>query len=217
MSRRFYPNILITGTPGCGKTSHSESLSSQLAKPYKHFSISDIAKSRDCIEGYDEKLDTSVVDENRLLDSLENDLREGGIIIDWHCCDIFPERLIDLVVVLRTDNNLLYERMKKRGYKDNKIQENLDCEIMEVILQEARDAYRSDIVVELQSNCVEEMEENIDRISAWVANWKKDHKNGESNELQGSESGSESDDASADEISDESDDDHESDTNTEST
>ncbi|CUM49977.1 uncharacterized protein AC631_00867 [Debaryomyces fabryi] len=183
MSRREYPNIIITGTPGCGKSSHAANLVSQLKSPYKHFSISDIAKERKCIESYDERLDTSVVDEDKLLDSLEPDLEKGGILVDWHCCDIFPERLIDLVVVLRTDNKILYERLNKRGYKENKIQENLDCEIMEVILQDARESYIPEIVIELTSNSAEEMDENVDRLIAWAENWKKDHPDGVTNEL----------------------------------
>lgn len=183
MSRRYHPNIIITGTPGCGKSSHATSLVSQLKDPFKHFPVSDIAKERKCIDSYDEVLDTSVVDEDKLLDSLEPDLEKGGAIIDWHCCEVFPERLIDLVVVLRTDNKKLYQRLVLRGYKDNKIQENLDCEIMEVIAQEARDSYESNIVVELHSNEVEEMEENVDRIASWVQNWLRDHPKGVTNEL----------------------------------
>ncbi|CAK7894981.1 adenylate kinase isoenzyme 6 homolog Hbr1p [[Candida] anglica] len=183
MSRRYHPNIILTGTPGCGKTSHSTTLVSQLGAPYQHIPVSDAAKERKCIESYDEVFDTSVVDEDKLLDSLEVDLEKGGIIVDWHCCDIFPERLIDLVVVLRTNSSLLYERLQKRNYKENKIQENLDCEIMEVILQDARESYIPEIVIELNSNSVEEMDENVDRISAWVENWVKDHPEGVTNEL----------------------------------
>lgn len=191
MSRRYTPNIIITGTPGCGKSSHSQSLVSQLNQElsedttvkFKHFNISEIAKERDCIESYDAKLDTSVVDEDKLLDTLETDLEEGGIIVDWHCCDIFPERLIDLVIVLRTDNSNLYDRLKTRNYNELKLQENLDCEIMEVILQEARDSYIPDIVIELRSDSAEEMDENVDRIVSWVVKWIEDHPYGVSNEL----------------------------------
>lgn len=182
-STRFHPNIIITGTPGCGKTSHAESLVSLLSKPYKHLNVSDLAKERKCLESYDEKLDTYVVDEDKLLDSFEEDLREGGAVVDWHCCDIFPERLIDLVVVLKTDTSKLFDRLKKRGYKDNKIQENLDCEIMEVIWQDAAESYIPEIVIPLDSNSVEDMEENVERIAAWVENWVKDHPEGVTNDI----------------------------------
>lgn len=41
-------------------------------------------------------------------------IAEGGIILDWHTCDIYPERWPDLVVVLRCDHTLLWERLEKR-------------------------------------------------------------------------------------------------------
>jgi adenylate kinase len=60
-----------------------------------------------------------------------------------------------------------------RDYPEAKLQENLDSEIMEVLLQEARDSYEEEIVVELTSDTTEEMESNIDRIEGWVAEWRK--------------------------------------------
>ena len=46
---------------------------------------------------------------------------------------------------------------------------------MEVLLQEARDSYDEEIIVELMSNTSEEMECNVERIEGWVAQWKKDN------------------------------------------
>lgn len=177
---RDSPNILVTGTPGCGKSSHSKKLKELLS--YELYSISEIAKEKGFIEKYDEVLDTSVVDEDKLLDFMEVELVKGGNIIDWHVCDIFPERLIDLVVVLTTDNSILYDRLKARGYKKNKIDENIDAEIMQVILQEAKESYEEGIVVVLESNTEEDMESNVGRIGEWVENWKKDHPEGVSGE-----------------------------------
>ena len=62
-----------------------------------------------------------------------------------------------------------------RNYPDIKLQENLDSEIMEVLLQEARDSYDEEIVVELRSDTAEEIEQNIERIEAWYNQWIKDH------------------------------------------
>ncbi|ODV97545.1 hypothetical protein PACTADRAFT_37213 [Pachysolen tannophilus NRRL Y-2460] len=185
--RRLLPNILITGTPGCGKTAHARNLVDKIPE-LKHFQISDIAKSRNAIVGYDEARDTSVVDEDKLLDSIEADLEAGGVVIDWHCCDIFPERLIDLVIVLRCDNGILFDRLKERKYKQSKIDENLDVEIMDVIAQEAKESYVPEIVIELQSEQIENMNENVERIVTWFENWKKDHKDGVSNLLGNNES-----------------------------
>lgn len=46
---------------------------------------------------------------------------------------------------------------------------------MEVLLQEAREAFDEEIVVELTSNTSDEMEGNLSRIEAWLEQWKKDH------------------------------------------
>jgi len=55
---------------------------------------------------------------------------------------------------------------------------------MEVILTEARESYIPEIVIELRSDKAEDLDENVDRISAWVENWIKDHPRGVTNELQ---------------------------------
>jgi adenylate kinase len=59
-----------------------------------------------------------------------------------------------------------------RNYPEAKLQENLDAEIMEVIIEEAREAFDEQIVIELTSNTSEEMEANQDRIEQWIEHWK---------------------------------------------
>lgn len=51
-------------------------------------------------------------------------------------------RWFDFVVVLSTDNTVLFQRLEGRGYPQQKIQENVQCEIMHVSIEEAREAYR---------------------------------------------------------------------------
>jgi hypothetical protein len=49
-----------------------------------------------------------------VIDELEPLVVEGGVVLDWHTCGIFPERWVDLVVVLRCDHSVLWERLEKR-------------------------------------------------------------------------------------------------------
>ena len=42
-------------------------------------------------------------------------------------------------------------------------------------MQEARDSYAAEMVVELTSNSTDEMESNVDRIESWIKQWKKDN------------------------------------------
>lgn len=66
-------------------------------------------------------------------------------------------------------------RILSRNYPEAKLQENLDSEIMEVLLQEARESYDEEIVIELSSNASDEMESNVERIEGWVEQWRKDN------------------------------------------
>lgn len=50
----------------------------------------------------------------QVIDELEDQMSEGGNIVDYHGCDFFPERWFDIVLVLRTNNTILYERLEKR-------------------------------------------------------------------------------------------------------
>ncbi|RDW70243.1 adenylate kinase isoenzyme 6 [Coleophoma crateriformis] len=172
---RDQPNIIITGTPGVGKTTHCEMLAQNTG--LNHLSINQISKEQDIRETYDEELKTWIVDEDKVVDTVMDKLEVGGCLVDWHACDMFPERLIDLVVVLRVDSTLLYDRLKARDYPEAKLQENLDCEIMEVLLEEARENYAEEVVVELRSDTTEEIEANVERIEAWIKQWKEDHAN----------------------------------------
>ena len=109
---REFPNILVTGTPGTGKTTFCDMLS--LATNLKHIDISEYIKERQLHAGYDQEFDCYYLDEDRLCDELESSMERGGMIIDFHTCDFFPERWFDLVMVLQTNNQILYDRLIKR-------------------------------------------------------------------------------------------------------
>lgn len=53
----------------------------------------------------------------QVLDELEDQMGQGGNVIDYHGCEFFPERWFDIVFVLRTDNPILYTRLESRWDK----------------------------------------------------------------------------------------------------
>ncbi|KAG9304990.1 hypothetical protein G9A89_007393 [Geosiphon pyriformis] len=169
-SQRNLPNILITGTPGTGKTTLSELTSQQTG--FIYINVGQLVKERSLHQGYDQEFESYTLDDDRVIDEMEELVSIGGNIVDFHSCELFPERWFDLVLVLRTDNTVLYDRLVARGYNQRKITENIDCEIFQVILEEAKDSYASEIVVELQSNTVDDMESNASRIQEWIEAWK---------------------------------------------
>ena len=44
---------------------------------------------------------------------------------------------------------------------------------MNVVLEEARDAYAEEMVVALQSECTEDLDSNVSRIVQWIEAWQK--------------------------------------------
>jgi adenylate kinase len=48
----------------------------------------------------------------------------------------------------------------------------MEAEIMQVILDEARESYQAEIVVELPSNTITDLESNVERAAAWLQSWR---------------------------------------------
>nr|XP_012141875.1 PREDICTED: adenylate kinase isoenzyme 6 isoform X3 [Megachile rotundata] len=158
---RSSPNILITGTPGVGKSLMSRILSEKTQLTW--IDVSKFAIEKECLEEYDEIYQCPILDEDKviLLDQMEGLMSEGGKIVDYHGADFFPERWFDIVFVLRTDNTILYDRLRDRGYTGKKLEDNIDCEIFQIILEEAKSAYREEIVHELTKNLLEQQHSDI--------------------------------------------------------
>lgn len=61
---RTSPNIIVTGTPGVGKTTHCEVLAERTG--LKHLSVNQIVKDKECHEGWDEEYQSWIVDEDKV-------------------------------------------------------------------------------------------------------------------------------------------------------
>lgn len=61
---RSAPNIIITGTPGVGKTTHSEILAERTG--LRHVSVNQIVKDKECHEGWDDEYQSWIVDEDKV-------------------------------------------------------------------------------------------------------------------------------------------------------
>ena len=55
-----------------------------------------------------------------------------------------------------------------RGYSEKKIQENIEAEIMQVCADEARASYQAEIIKELRSDSVEDLESNVEALATWI-------------------------------------------------
>jgi adenylate kinase len=169
---KILPNILITGTPGTGKTTFAALLAHQLNASlagmgipenirFRQIELSKVITANHLYDEWDSEMNCSVFNEDKVLDFIEPCMAAGGIILDFHGSDFFPERYFDLVFVLRTENKILYERLKLRNYGEEKIRGNLDCEIFEECKQEALESYNNGIVFELFNNVEDDMNKNL--------------------------------------------------------
>ncbi|XP_057956600.1 adenylate kinase isoenzyme 6 homolog [Malania oleifera] len=166
---RRKPNILVTGTPGTGKTTTSSQLAE--ATQLRHINVSELVKEKKLHDGYDRETDAYVINEDLLCDEIEDMMEEGGNIVDYHDCEFFPERWFDRVVVLQTNNTVLYDRLKNRGYEEAKLMNNIECEIFQVLLEEAQGSYPEDVVMALKSDSTDDLARNVEALTDWVRSW----------------------------------------------
>lgn len=167
---RTLPNMLVTGTPGTGKSTTARQLGEQLPD-FMLIELGELIKAKQLHAGWDADNEAYLWDEDRICDELEEPMSRGGVILDFHGADFFPERWFDLIVVLRTDNSVLYDRLAARRYPEKKLQENVEAEIMQVVLDEVTSSYREEIIVEWPSNNLDELEANVARIASWARDW----------------------------------------------
>ena len=60
---------------------------------------------------------------------------------------------------------------------------------MGVVCDEARESYQPGIVVELESNAMEDLEENVARIVTWIEQWMKNNDDDDDDDDDGMDNG----------------------------
>ncbi|MBI2129000.1 AAA family ATPase [Candidatus Woesearchaeota archaeon] len=140
--------IIVTGTPGTGKTTLAKRLSKRSG--YKYIDVSKLIKDNKLEEGYDKKRKCRIVDVEKLNKVLIEIIKNSkkSLIIDSHLSHYLPEKYVDLCIVTKCNLKTLEKRLKKKGYDKNKIRENLDCEIFDVCLNEAKERRHKVMVVD---------------------------------------------------------------------
>ena len=129
--------IALTGTPGTGKSTVAEELA---RRGYL------IIKVNDTIGPYvleqDTERDARIVDTDRW--SAEFPHQEG--IVEGHLSHLLPA---DKVIVLRCRPDILKKRLIMRGYHPEKVEENVEAEMLDVILVEALEEHAPGKIYEI--------------------------------------------------------------------
>lgn len=130
--------ICVSGTPCTGKTTLARKLSKQFN--YEYIDVNKLIKDNKLNEKYDRKKRCYIVDVkklNKLLIKLIN--AKENLVIDSHLSHYLSKKYVDLCIITKCDLKVLEKRLKKRKYNKSKIRENLDCEIFDVCLNEAKE------------------------------------------------------------------------------
>ncbi len=145
--------ILVTGTPGVGKTAVSRLLASKLDAV--RVDLAELVERENLISGMDKARETLIADTSRVSKRIQEIIRESerDVIIDGHyAVDVVSVKNIHVVFVLRRDPDELKGFMEDRGFKERKLWENLAAEILDVCLWDAVSACGSDKVCEIDAS-----------------------------------------------------------------
>lgn len=142
--------IVITGTPGVGKSTVSKALAERLKDLY--VDLNDLVKRENLILSWDSKRDTFVANLMELKNKVSQIIDETSldVVVDGHYASfvVSPNRL-SYVFVLRMEPYKLGERLRERGYEEKKVLENMASEILDVCLVDAIGEYGSERLDEI--------------------------------------------------------------------
>ena len=144
--------ILITGTPGTGKSTVSKLLSVELRG--EHIELTRLVNESGLSQGWDKTRSTTIADLKALRLALANIIGAASkpVIVDGHYSpDVVTRDEVTLTVVLRRAPWVLREELKARGYGASKIQENVEAELLGTCLVEALAAQDPDKVREIDT------------------------------------------------------------------
>ncbi|BDR91014.1 adenylate kinase family protein [Vulcanisaeta souniana] len=140
--------LVVTGTPGVGKTTVAIELSKAYDAP-----VVDINEIIRPVLKWDPELQTSlVIDEVKARELIREDLGgAGSYIIDTVAINLIDKSLIDWCIVLRLDPRQVMDRLLKRNWPRCKIVENVLAEVVGSPLNLAIDVFGRDRVIEVDT------------------------------------------------------------------
>lgn len=119
--------VAVTGTPGVGKTS-----ASSFVRSLKVLHVNDLVRQLGLKTGYDRRRRTKEVDVSALAKAMAK--MDGDFIVEGHFAHMLDP---DVAIVLRCSPRILGTRLRRKGWNEKKVRENVEAEAVDVILIEA--------------------------------------------------------------------------------
>ncbi len=147
--------IALTGTPGVGKSTVAEILR---RRGYKVLSVNELAERFNCVIGEEDGCKIVDVDE---LSKKVKDIVEDLTIVEGHLSHLLNP---DLVIVLRCNPLELKRRLESKEWHEEKILENVEAELVDVILIEALDSVGEVYEIDTTNMSPEEVANAVEEI-----------------------------------------------------
>ena len=138
--------ILITGTPGVGKSTLAKQISNEFN--IESIDISYYIKTRGLYLEYDSILNTLIFEEDVVTNHLNTYITKiESFIIESHTPIIARNIKFDFIFHIKCDTKILVERLSQRKYCENKILKNIECEIFDVIGKELIENFKDESII----------------------------------------------------------------------
>jgi adenylate kinase len=145
--------IIVTGTPGVGKTALGKRLAREIG--YGFLRLGDLVKTEGLHKGFDRKACSYIIDEHAVERRLKHYFaisREKGIVFETHYVgSIVHDRSGLVAIVLRLDPLVLSRRLKARRWPKRKIWDNVEAEMIDFSLIDSLRSLGKNRVVEFDA------------------------------------------------------------------
>jgi len=139
--------VALTGTPGVGKTAVSQILRSE---GFDIIDLNKLAVEHDFWIGTDKQRDSKIIDIEQVNKYVTEIYKQKDIvIIEGHLSHLLKS--VDNIIVLRCHPSELKKRLSTKGWNTEKIRENIEAEILDVILCEAVERYAKTNMFEIDT------------------------------------------------------------------
>lgn len=133
--------VAVTGTPGTGKTTATQSVETELELVH----LNTIIHEEGLTTGFDDQRETAIADLDAVADWLDG---HENTLFESHLAHHFDAAR---VIVLRCHPERLTDRLEERGESELSIEENAESEALDVILSEAISQHGEDRVYEIDT------------------------------------------------------------------
>jgi adenylate kinase len=139
--------VALTGTPGTGKTTVATLLRD---KGYSIVDLNRLAIREGFVAGVDKKRHCKLIDIIKINAFVQKHFDHTDLVFfEGHTAHLL--KAMDRIIILRCHPTKLYQHLLKKKWGTEKIQENLEAELLDIILCEAVEAHPKNTIFEIDT------------------------------------------------------------------